>query len=170
MSEAPGAHTPQKCRFIRSTGVRCRSRALRGRPFCYTHAHQHHTAYEVSCYAPIKIPFLDCPTAIQHVATDIVRHLIAGTIDYIQVRHLNSTLRVAALALRQPSAANQALQELEDSIDETTPGPDGVDLAPAEPYLSQAESTIPELPLKPTAQLPAKSTESLVVGQFGVND
>ena len=131
------AETRQRCRTIEPSGYQCSSAALSGHEQCFVHGRDHRRRLSLqSSPAPIEIPLLDNPAAIQIVTSDICRALLAGTIDHATVRLLLAALRVASQTLPRPVAIKASskkgkdLTEQRQPVTEIVTTPEGEELAP----------------------------------------
>jgi hypothetical protein len=120
------------CRHIKSSGLRCKSRALAGANFCYFHSMFHSSAAgpetEPPETKPLKLPVLEDLSSIPIAVARISEALIAGRIDVKVSAQLFWGLKLASLAIAG------RVDEQPYSILSVTQSEQGDDPAPEETY------------------------------------
>jgi hypothetical protein len=121
----------QECRYILSSGYKCKSPALRGLDFCYYHDRAHRYRHTpVDCLKPLPLPPVDDPAGIQIAINQVVRQLSLNRLDRAKAGTLLYGLQLAA---RLAKNSNQKPAESIREITQTPPGiacDEIIDLAP----------------------------------------
>jgi len=116
------------CRHIKTNGLRCKSPALKGSPFCYYHAKVHTIGADpLAKYGPMQFPVPEDKAAIQLGIARIADALINGRIDRKNAGHLFYGLQIAAQLIDRKKYFYE--QETVQSATQTTAGDE---LAPEE--------------------------------------
>ncbi|MGA2755420.1 MAG: hypothetical protein ABSE53_16810 [Terracidiphilus sp.] len=113
------------CRHIKSSGLRCQSRALAGANFCYFHSRLHNLAAEPET-EPLKLPPIEDLDSIPIAVARISEALIAGRIDVKVSAQLFWGLKLASLAIAG------RVNDQPYSVLSVTQSEQGDDLAPEE--------------------------------------
>ena len=115
------------CRHIKTSGLRCKSRALAGANFCYFHSRLH-IPQPYSCSEPLMLPVLEDLDSIPLAVARISEALIAGRIDVKISAQLFWGLKLASQAI----ACRSDCQPY--SVESLTKSSEGDDLAPEQNY------------------------------------
>ena len=125
-----------ECRHIKTSGGKCGSPALRGKPYCYFHARLKQRAARPACVSiELELPTaLEDRGAIQLAISEIVKALAGHRIDTKRAGVLLYALQIAS-----SNAKHQDEIVCADSIDETVITEQGEEMA-----LEGAKSGPPE--------------------------
>ncbi|MGD0479667.1 MAG: hypothetical protein ABSA42_05815 [Terracidiphilus sp.] len=107
-----------ECRHIKSNGCKCKSPALRDKPYCYFHMRLHrmiHAAKAESAAAPgaaldatIEIPVMEDRTAVQFALTQVLQGLGAKRLEPRRAGQLLYGLQIASLSSIATTASSHA--------------------------------------------------------------
>jgi len=152
MSEQPSAamptHVPQpghRCRHLTVKGLQCRSRAVRGHDYCFSHKHFRHPECPEKG-SKIVIPLLEDLATVQVFLSQIAHGLLSGRLTSAEARSLSYTCQVASNTFARP-VAHRPKRSLEDlpisePVYEPAEAPDGTILGPLQRY--HGDATKPE--------------------------
>jgi ferredoxin len=118
-----------ECRHIMHNGAKCKSPALRGKPFCYYHARLHRftAAPPVGPMDNIRLPILEDRSAIQVALAQVLDALASARLD---PRRAGLFLYALQIATRNVDRTETVLpHEPVDTITETS---DGDELGPVQ--------------------------------------
>ncbi|MFZ0746685.1 MAG: hypothetical protein WAM85_19915 [Terracidiphilus sp.] len=117
----------QECRHIMTNGTKCRSYALKDKPYCYFHTrlHQQVMGQNISAKEPLYLPVLEDRSAIQLALSQVLNALGSSRLD---TRH-------ARLFLYGLQIASQNVERHSDivprySVDSVSSTSDGEELGP----------------------------------------
>lgn len=116
-----------ECRHIMTNGSKCRSYALKDKPYCYFHTrlHQQRLGQSVSASEPLLLPVLEDRSAIQLALAQVLNALGSSHLD----------TRRASLFLYGLQIASQNVDRQADilpkySVDSVSSNSDGEELGP----------------------------------------
>jgi hypothetical protein len=93
-----------------STGVHCKSPAMRQSVYCYFHDRLHRGFHAAQpARKPIKLPRLDSPDAIVAGLTSVMNGILARKIDPRQAGRILYGIRIAATTVEQAAALESML-------------------------------------------------------------
>lgn len=114
------------CRHIKPNGLRCKSPALKGNPFCYYHARLHNLSNpRIGKFESIHLPVPEDAAAIQLSIAQITNGLLSGRIEPKLAGRLLYAMQVAS-----PYAKNHPTEAPVESVDSISESFEGEDLAP----------------------------------------
>ncbi len=114
------------CRHIKPNGLRCKSPALRGNPFCYYHARLHTIGKEpYGKYSPMRLPVPEDAASIQLSIAKISDALINDHIDTKRAGRLLYALQIASQNIDRKKEFSDG-----DTVPSATETSEGDDLAP----------------------------------------
>lgn len=120
----------KECRHIKPNGCKCKSPALKDKPYCYYHIRVHRIARYTGPLAPhehkdLQIPFLEDRGAVQIALSEVVSALANHRIEFKRAGLLIYALQVASSNARIP-ADLVALEQVRDASEDES----GEELAP----------------------------------------
>jgi hypothetical protein len=142
----------KECRHIKPNGCKCKSPALKDKPYCYYHIRVHGIARNPNSLAPyehkdLQIPFLEDRGAVQIALSEVVSALAGHRIEFKRAALMIYALQVASSNAKVPadlvtleqvrdSAENEAGEELAPEVTTYEPGDDEYQDANHEPGLA----------------------------------
>lgn len=113
----------KECRHIKPNGCKCKSPALKDKPYCYYHIRVHRLARNLGAVAPyeqkdMQIPFLEDRGAVQIALSEVVSALAGHRIDFKRAALIIYALQVASSNAKVPADLVALEQVREASEDE----------------------------------------------------
>ena len=136
----------KECRFILSTGYKCKSPALRGQYFCYFHnAARRYASIKTTSFDPLLLPSVEDTGGVQIAIDQVLRALATKRIDQRQAGVFFYGLHLAARLARKSTdqKPTETVRELSEEPGSNYPG--------AEPSLFPSQIA----PEKTTCEPPA---------------
>ncbi len=120
----------KECRHIKPNGCKCKSPALKDKPYCYYHIRVHGITRISSVTSPyeqkeLQIPFLEDRGAVQIALSEVVSALASHHIEFKRAALMIYALQVASSNAKVPTDL-VALQQVRDASENE----EGEELAP----------------------------------------
>ena len=130
-----GEHMVPECRHIKTSGGKCGSPALRGKPYCYFHSRlKERTARTSRPYFVLQLPRLEDRGAIQLAIDEVVTALAAESIDTKRAGMLLYALQIASnnAKHREEIVSSNAVSEITHTEQGEEMAPEGATSGPPE--------------------------------------
>lgn len=123
------AMTFYQCRHIQTSGKKCQSPALRGKPYCYFHTRLHRlsaaTGRPPEKDAPLELPVVEDRSSIQIALSQVLSSIGAGSLD-----PKRAGLMLYGLQIASQNSANSFEIISNDAVDSITRNAAGDELGP----------------------------------------